>query len=100
MPGETPDRCVAICRIYRQFSTLFVICSVIWAFPQARSDRILAGTEDVMPLPHFLILILAVILAAGLTIWAASVVGIPLFALGLLALVAAALAHLGTRNHM
>ena len=43
-----------------------------------------------MPLPHFLLLILAVILAAGLTIWAANAVGIPLAALGLLALVGAA----------
>ncbi len=52
-----------------------------------------------MPLPHFLILILAVILAAGLTIWAASAIGIPLFALGFLALLAAAIAHLTTRDH-
>lgn len=51
-----------------------------------------------MPLPHFLILVLAVILAAGLTIWAASAVGVPLFALGLLALVAAAVAHLTARD--
>ncbi|HRM74248.1 MAG TPA: hypothetical protein PLI13_06020 [Paracoccus sp. (in: a-proteobacteria)] len=52
-----------------------------------------------MPLPHFLLMILAVILAAGLTIWAANAVGIPLVALGLLALVGAALAHLTTRDH-
>lgn len=51
-----------------------------------------------MPLPHFLILMLAVILAAGLTLWAASAVGIPLFALGLLVLAAAGIAHLGTRD--
>ncbi|WP_199259799.1 hypothetical protein [Paracoccus binzhouensis] len=52
-----------------------------------------------MPLPHFLILILAVILAAGLTIWAASAVGIPLVAIGLLALAAAGIAHLTMRDH-
>lgn len=52
-----------------------------------------------MPLPHFLILILAVILAAGLTLWAASAAGVPLFALGLLALAAAGIAHLTTRDH-
>ncbi len=56
------------------------------------------ATEDAMPLPHFLILILAVILAAGLTIWAASAIGIPLFALGLLALLAAAIADLKPRD--
>lgn len=52
-----------------------------------------------MPLPHFLILILAVILAGGLTIWAASAVGVPPLALGLLALAGAGIAHLTTRDH-
>ncbi|MDT1063850.1 hypothetical protein RM190_18460 [Paracoccus sp. CPCC 101403] len=52
-----------------------------------------------MPLPHFLILVLAVILAAGLTIWAASAVGVPMLALGLVALMAAAVAHLAMREH-
>ena len=52
-----------------------------------------------MPLPHFLLLILAVILAAGLTIWVASAVGVPLFVLGLLALLGAAVAHLGMRDN-
>ncbi|MFT4012907.1 MAG: hypothetical protein QM682_05780 [Paracoccus sp. (in: a-proteobacteria)] len=51
-----------------------------------------------MPLPHFLFLILAVVLAAGLTIWAASAVGIPLFVLALAALMAAAIAHLAWRE--
>lgn len=51
-----------------------------------------------MPLPHFLILIFSVILAAGLTIWAASAVGVPLFALALVALMAAAIAHLVMRE--
>jgi len=55
--------------------------------------------EDDMPLPHFLILVLAVILAAGLTIWAASAVGVPMLALGLVALMAAAVAHLAMREH-
>ncbi|QRZ13977.1 hypothetical protein JWJ88_04770 [Paracoccus methylovorus] len=52
-----------------------------------------------MPLPHFLILILAVILAAGLTIWAASAAGIPIVVLGFLALLAAAITHLTARDH-
>ncbi|SMO53095.1 hypothetical protein [Paracoccus laeviglucosivorans] len=52
-----------------------------------------------MPLPHFLILIVAVILAAGLTIWVASAAGVPLLVLGLLVLMAAAVAHLATRRH-
>lgn len=51
-----------------------------------------------MPLPHFLMLILAVILAAGVTIWMASAAGIPLFALGLVALLAAAVVHLTARD--
>ncbi|SFA44705.1 hypothetical protein SAMN04487972_103253 [Paracoccus halophilus] len=52
-----------------------------------------------MPLPHFLLLILVVILAAGVTIWMANAAGIPLFALGLVALLAAALVHLSARDH-
>ncbi|MDS9468071.1 hypothetical protein RGQ15_10885 [Paracoccus sp. MBLB3053] len=51
-----------------------------------------------MPLPHFLILILLVILASGLTIWAASSVGVPFFALGLVALLAAAIGHLAVHE--
>ena len=47
-----------------------------------------------MPLPHFLILILAVILAAGLTIWVASAVGVPLVVLALVLLMAAGVVHL------
>ena len=47
-----------------------------------------------MPLPHFLILLIAIVLAAALTIWLASVVGIPFFALALAALTAAGVAHL------
>jgi len=58
----------------------------------------LEALEDDMPLPHFLILIFSVILAAGLTIWAASAVGVPLFALALVALMAAAIAHLVMRE--
>jgi hypothetical protein len=73
--------------------------SRIGGFSARPGGAILKATEDAMPLPHFLILILAVILAAGLTIWAASAIGIPLFALGFLALLAAAIAHLTTRDH-
>ena len=43
-----------------------------------------------MPLPQFLVLICAVIVAAALTIWVASAIGVPLLALGLVALTAAA----------
>ncbi len=42
-----------------------------------------------MPLPHFLALVLAVIAAAGLTIWAASGVGVSMGVLALVALAAA-----------
>lgn len=49
-----------------------------------------------MPLPHFLMLILAVVLAGGLTIWVASAVGVPLFVLALVLLMAAGVAHLAT----
>ncbi|WP_164626718.1 hypothetical protein [Tabrizicola oligotrophica] len=42
-----------------------------------------------MPLPHFLALILAVIVAAGLTIWAASGLGLSMGVMALLALMAA-----------
>ena len=52
-----------------------------------------------MPLPHFLLLLLAVVLAAGVTLWVASVAGLPLAGLGITALVAAAAAHLATRVH-
>lgn len=42
-----------------------------------------------MPLPHFLALVLAVIVAAGLTIWAASGLGLSMGALAIAALLAA-----------
>ena len=42
-----------------------------------------------MPLPHFLALILAVIAAAGLTIWAASGLGLSMGVMAGLALLAA-----------
>ncbi len=51
-----------------------------------------------MPLPHFLMLIIGVILAAGLTIWLVNAAGIPLLALGLVALLAAGLVHLTARK--
>lgn len=47
-----------------------------------------------MPLPHFLLMILSVIAAAGLTIWAAAGSGLPLAALGLAALAGAGLMRL------
>lgn len=50
-----------------------------------------------MPLPHFLILILAVILAGAVTIWGATAVGVPLYAIALVALTAAAILRLAMR---
>ncbi|WP_170295199.1 hypothetical protein [Paracoccus aestuariivivens] len=50
-----------------------------------------------MPLPHFLILIVAVILTGALTIWIAASIGIPLYVLGVVALTAAAIVHFATR---
>ncbi|WP_162784643.1 hypothetical protein [Paracoccus suum] len=52
-----------------------------------------------MTLPHFLLLIVAVILIAGLTLWAASAAGLPLAALAIPALIAAAAVHLAARVH-
>ena len=43
-----------------------------------------------MPLPHFLLMVGLVICAAGLTIWAVSVTGLPLAALAVTALLGAA----------
>lgn len=51
-----------------------------------------------MPLPHFLLLILTVILTAALTLGLSYVAGIPQIALALLALCAAALLHLSVRR--
>ncbi len=51
-----------------------------------------------MPLPHFLLVLAAVILAAGLTIWAALSVGLSPLVLGLLALIAAAILHYTRRE--
>ena len=47
-----------------------------------------------MPLPHFLILIAAVILVAALTLWVSFAAGVPLMALALIALSAVAVLHL------
>lgn len=52
-----------------------------------------------MPLPHFLIMLLLVLLAAALTIWAASSAGLPLAALAITALLAAAALHLASKEH-
>lgn len=50
-----------------------------------------------MPLPHFLLMLVVVIVAALLTIWAAVSVGVPIAVLGVLLLIAAMLAHLAGR---
>jgi hypothetical protein len=55
----------------------------------AAPDPKLAGKETIMPLPHFLALILAVVVTAGLTIWAASGLGLSMGALAIAALLAA-----------
>ncbi|MDO5642825.1 MAG: hypothetical protein Q4G26_10640 [Paracoccus sp. (in: a-proteobacteria)] len=52
-----------------------------------------------MPLPHFLLLMIAVILAAAATLWVSIAQGIPLVALALAALIAAALMRLGRGDH-
>ncbi|WBU59001.1 hypothetical protein [Paracoccus albus] len=46
-----------------------------------------------MPLPHFLILMVAVILAAAATLWVSIAHGVPLVALALAALIAAGVVH-------
>jgi hypothetical protein len=51
-----------------------------------------------MPLPHFLLLMIAVLLAAALTLWISVAAGVPEVALALIVLSAAALVHLGHRN--
>lgn len=51
-----------------------------------------------MPLPHFLLLILSVILAAALTLWASFAIGVPALAFLIMALSAAAIVHFGHRG--
>lgn len=52
-----------------------------------------------MPLPQFLLLIATVIMAGGVTLWVTLKAGVPLVALGLIALTGAAVLHLGSRDH-
>lgn len=52
-----------------------------------------------MPLPYFLLLIVAVILTAAFTLWVSLSAGVPLVAMALFALSAAAVLHLSMRNH-
>ncbi|MFN3524963.1 MAG: hypothetical protein ACK4YU_02640 [Paracoccus sp. (in: a-proteobacteria)] len=52
-----------------------------------------------MPLPHFLLLIAVVLLAAGLTIWASIAAGLPMIVILLGALSAAVVLHLGHRGY-
>lgn len=51
-----------------------------------------------MPLPHFLLLVLAVIVAAAITLWAMFSVGVPQVAILLAALTGAALVRFSTRH--
>ena len=48
-----------------------------------------------MPLPHFLLLLLTVITAAALTIWAAVATNVPATVMGLIVLAAAMILHFG-----
>ncbi|MBC7144915.1 MAG: hypothetical protein H5U24_05855 [Thioclava marina] len=50
-----------------------------------------------MPLPHFLLLILFVIVLAGATIWAFAASGVPMATLGLMVLIAAGVARMMAR---
>ena len=50
-----------------------------------------------MTLPQFLLLICAVVLAGGLTMWAATSAGVPLAAIGLSALIGAGVLSLMAR---
>ena len=52
-----------------------------------------------MPLPHFLLLLLAVILTAALTLGLSVAIGMPEIILAFLALAGAALVHMSMRNH-
>ncbi len=52
-----------------------------------------------MPLPHFLLLIVTVIAAAGLTLWLATGLEVPVLALGLAALTGAGLARLAMHRN-
>ncbi|MBU2956374.1 hypothetical protein Q4511_03870 [Paracoccus sp. 1_MG-2023] len=52
-----------------------------------------------MPLPHFLMLLSAVIIGAAVTLWAAFAAGVPPMAFVLIALSAALFAHFGLRNN-
>jgi hypothetical protein len=50
-----------------------------------------------MPLPHFLMLIVFVIVMAGVTIWAFAMSGMPIATLGLMVLIAAGVMRLMAR---
>ena len=52
-----------------------------------------------MPLPHFLMLIAAVVLAAAATLWVSLTNGVPIIALSLAALIAAAVVHFTRSDH-
>lgn len=51
-----------------------------------------------MPLPQFLLMLVAVIIAAAVTVWVALSAGVPPLALGLIALIAVAALHLALRD--
>ncbi|MFN3274390.1 MAG: hypothetical protein ACK41U_06930 [Paracoccus sp. (in: a-proteobacteria)] len=52
-----------------------------------------------MPLPHFLLLIAAVLVAAGLTLWISLSAGVPMIVILLGGLSAALALHLSQRGH-
>ena len=51
-----------------------------------------------MPLPHFLLLLAAVVLTAGATLWAALAAGVPLPVMAGVALAGAVVVHLAARS--
>ncbi|MBC9246603.1 hypothetical protein H4P12_07730 [Paracoccus sp. 11-3] len=53
----------------------------------------------IMPLPQFLLMLVAVVLAAMVTLWATVSAGVPMFAVLLVTLGAAALLHYTQRDH-
>lgn len=53
----------------------------------------------IMPLPQFLLMLVAVVLAAMATLWVTVSAGVPMFAVLLVALSAAALLHYTQRDH-
>ena len=52
-----------------------------------------------MPLPHFLLMLIAVVFAAAVTLWVTVAADIPMVLLALVALSAAVLVHYSQKDH-